>query len=147
MFPYRGKCSRRGFTFVEVLISAIILLLVLAEMLGSFAGGRLLSRRSRDRLIAQSFAREKLEELLSSGYLSLNPTFEIIEDTLFRVNYAQLEFLKRTDAKRYYKIEPIFFRNKECYKRIMVIVKWRFLTDVVHTESLTALLYNPNYSP
>ncbi|MCM8778697.1 MAG: prepilin-type N-terminal cleavage/methylation domain-containing protein [Candidatus Omnitrophica bacterium] len=138
--------ERRGFTFVEVLVSTIILALVLAEMLASFAGGRLLSRRSRDRLIAQSFAREKLEELLSPGYTALISTPET-EDVSFRINYANLEFVRRADARRYYRIEPIFYKGKECYKKVTVVMKWRFLTDVVHTESLSTLIYNPNYVP
>lgn len=137
---------KRGFTFIEVLVSTIILVIVLAGMLVSLAGGRLISRRSRDRLIAQSFAREKLEELLHTGYGALRVTFDFVEDHDFKNNYANLEFVRRTGAKRYYKIDEFRDdRGRPCYKRVSVVVKWKFLSDVIHTESLSCLIYNPNY--
>jgi|GEM_PF-3316913 len=138
---------KKGFTFVEVLVSTIILIIVLAEMLAGFAGGRLISRRSRERLIAQGFAREKLEELLNAGYTALPITGGYAEDPSFLINYANLEFVKKTEARRFYKIDQFYdAQGRPCYKRIIVVVKWKDLfPDVIYTESLSSLIYNPDY--
>lgn len=145
---------------VEVLVSSVILMLVLGEMLGGFAGGRLLSRRSRDRLIALGFARERLEEFLSKPYSSL-VAGENFSDSVFRTRYGpggpqEHEFVTRTcyqdgtplsGTGRFYKIEIIYDEaGRECYKNITMIVRWKFLrSDVTYSEALATLYYNPNY--
>jgi hypothetical protein len=137
---------KKGLTFVEVLVSSIILMLVLAEMLAGFAGGRLLSRRARDRLMSLSLAREKMEELFSLGYAGLAPYIGENSDAI-----SDQDFVRRTNAQRIYKVENIpnlFNPLRVYYRKITVVVKWQFLRpDVTHTESLSSLVYNPNYTP
>ena len=138
---------KKGFTFVEVLVSTIILIIVLAEMLAGFAGGRLISRRSRDRLIAQGFAREKLEELLANYSLSYS-----LSDGVWRQeSISDQDFIRRTGVWREYKVEKIpnvDDPTKIYYLKITVVLKWHFLgPDVTYTESLSSLIYNPNYTP
>jgi len=137
---------KKGFTFIEVLVSSVILMIVLAEMLGGFSGGRLLSRKSRDRLVAMGFAREKLEQLLALGYDGLNPWLGEHTDTI-----SDQDFVRRTGAWRVYRTENIPAAagpTKIYYRRVSVVVKWKFLrNDVIYTEALSSLIYNPNYTP
>lgn len=142
--------KRKGFGLLEILISSIIMVLVLAEMLGSFTSGRYFSRRARDRLVALNFARERMEELLYSGYSGLLafPTgVEIIDPSVLPPLH---EFIQRTNARRYLKIEDFYDFNTDplrpAYKKVSVIIKWQFLSSIYYRQSLSSLMFNPDFN-
>lgn len=102
---------KRGFSLIEISIAVALLALILGGMLGIFWQGFNAARRSQERAVAYSLAREKLEEY--SG-VPLAPNGSTTED------YGQIpEF---PDFKRVVNVSDYLYPGR--LKRITVTVFW-----------------------
>ena len=69
--------NKKGFTLIEVMVAAMIIVILAAGLFGAFMGAQHFLNRSRHRMQAYNFAVDALDKLRSNYQYSSSPTMDI----------------------------------------------------------------------
>jgi len=92
------KLNNRGYSLIEVFIAMVVLSIVLLGMAGLINITVTINRNSAEKTVAITLAQDKMEEMISKGYVNLSSTNQTVTEAYGAMaNY--LSYSRVTDIK------------------------------------------------
>ena len=129
--------SERGFTLIEVLITAVMLTIVILGSVGVYTYGISRVNREAHRRVALELAHQRVEELFASAFDSVQTGVDSL--LVDNVNYARLITAKAVDDSADGLGAADIDADTTDYKRVEVAVKW-FERGDTNSVQLTTLI-------